>query len=239
MLKFNFISTIFNKAKLGSKGEDAFYASSSLLIVADGVGGWKLQGVDPSAYSTALVKNYVHLYEKEQQQRYNNINDMSIFVKACKLNQHIKGSSTFCSCRLHYNTLHTLNCGDSGYMLIRNGKAVWKSKHQQHSFNFPYQVGTNGDAPTTAVTTQHEQLCHNDKVVIATDGLWDNIHDNTIVDMVSNGLTAKSIGNICYKLSMNNRYLSPFSVGSNYRYIGGKPDDITIIVSTIISNNKL
>ena len=217
MLNFKFVSSVFNKAKLGSKGEDAFYASSSLLIVADGVGGWKLHGVDPSEYSKALVKSYVRLC-KEEQACNRKVNDLSVFVNACKLNQHIKGSSTFCSCRLHRSTLHTLNCGDSGYMLIRNGKALWKSKHQQHSFNFPYQVGTNGDAPTNAAVTVHKELRHNDKVVIASDGLWDNIHDNTIVDMVSNGLTAKSIGGICYKLSMNSRYLSPFSVTSNYRY---------------------
>ena len=32
-------------------GEDAYYASKTLLIVADGVGGWESQGVDPGIYS--------------------------------------------------------------------------------------------------------------------------------------------------------------------------------------------
>jgi protein phosphatase PTC7 len=35
-------------------GEDAFYASENLLVVADGVGGWNAQGVDPSKYSRFL-----------------------------------------------------------------------------------------------------------------------------------------------------------------------------------------
>ena len=35
-------------------GEDAFYSSSQLLIIADGVGGWNNQGIDPSKYSRFL-----------------------------------------------------------------------------------------------------------------------------------------------------------------------------------------
>ncbi len=29
-------------------GEDAYYSSERLLVVADGVGGWNNQGIDPS-----------------------------------------------------------------------------------------------------------------------------------------------------------------------------------------------
>jgi protein phosphatase PTC7 len=32
-------------------GEDAFYISDSLLVVADGVGGWADSGVNPGLYS--------------------------------------------------------------------------------------------------------------------------------------------------------------------------------------------
>lgn len=232
---YKFISSVFCKAKNSSKGEDAFHSSSSLLIVADGVGGWSLHGVDPSKYSNGLVRNYISLFNKES----NDKSEMSLFRKACKMNEHIKGSSTFCLCRLEWNKMRSLNIGDSGYLLIRNGKMVYKSKQQQHGFNFPYQVGTNGDDPSKADVMLHNDIQHNDKVVIATDGLWDNIYENNVVDMVANGLNANAIGNICYKLSNHTRYLSPFCVNSGYRYIGGKPDDITIIVSTIIKQNKL
>lgn len=35
-------------------GEDAYFNSSEMLVVADGVGGWNNQGIDPSKYSRFL-----------------------------------------------------------------------------------------------------------------------------------------------------------------------------------------
>lgn len=40
--------------KVERGGEDAYFAGQSLLVVADGVGGWNAQGVDPSQYSRFL-----------------------------------------------------------------------------------------------------------------------------------------------------------------------------------------
>lgn len=37
-------------------GEDAMYTSDNLLVVADGVGGWADQGVDPGLYSKKLCE---------------------------------------------------------------------------------------------------------------------------------------------------------------------------------------
>ena len=37
-------------------GEDAMYVSDNLLVVADGVGGWADQGVDPGLYSKKLCE---------------------------------------------------------------------------------------------------------------------------------------------------------------------------------------
>lgn len=38
-------------------GEDAYFNSSHMLVVADGVGGWNNQGVDPSKYSRFLCSS--------------------------------------------------------------------------------------------------------------------------------------------------------------------------------------
>ena len=43
-------------------------------------------------------------------------------------------------------------------------------------------------------------------------------------------------GETCLKFSMDRRYMSPFAKRSRGRYIGGKDDDITIIVAQIIKN---
>ena len=48
------IHNIPHPDKVEKGGEDAYYANSNLLAVADGVGGWNNQGIDPSLYSRAL-----------------------------------------------------------------------------------------------------------------------------------------------------------------------------------------
>jgi protein phosphatase PTC7 len=55
------------------------------------------------------------------------------------------GSSTACVVCLNGAQLHAANLGDSGFMVVRDGKLVFESPAQQHSFNFPYQIGSRGD----------------------------------------------------------------------------------------------
>ena len=43
-----------------------------------------------------------------------------------------------------------------------------------HDFNFPFQIGSQGDNPTVSLTKQH-QVQHNDIIVVGTDGLFDNL----------------------------------------------------------------
>lgn len=37
-------------------GEDAYFADTNILSIADGVGAWVEQGVDPALYSRKLVE---------------------------------------------------------------------------------------------------------------------------------------------------------------------------------------
>ena len=66
------------------------------------------------------------------------------------------GSATCVICTLdrHAPVMYTANLGDSGYMLLRKSgldlTQVFRTKEQQHSFNFPFQVGTGGDDPAKA-----------------------------------------------------------------------------------------
>lgn len=45
--------------------------------------------------------------------------------------------------------LTAANLGDSGFLVVRDGKLIFKSPSQQHGFNFPYQLAatTHSDAP--------------------------------------------------------------------------------------------
>jgi protein phosphatase PTC7 len=46
--------------------------------------------------------------------------------------------------------LQATNLGDSGFLVVRNGRLVFKSPSQQHIFNFPFQLENGGGDPPAA-----------------------------------------------------------------------------------------
>ena len=86
---------------------------------------------------------------------------------------------------------------------------------------------------------------HGDILVVGSDGLWDNIHRNKIVGVVEpfvrgtetikdTELVAEILAKEAEKYSYLQNYMSPFAESArahNYDYVGGKPDDITVIVA--------
>lgn len=94
-----------------------------------------------------------------------------------------------------------------------------------------------------------------DVIVVGTDGLFDNVFDETIVDLVSSSLSsasatdvnaqlekaAKAIATTAHKLAADPRYRSPFAVNAlkNRRmFLGGKMDDITVIVARVTAQKQ-
>jgi protein phosphatase PTC7 len=152
------------------------------------------------------------------------------------------------------NYLHCANLGDSGYLILRkNGLdllPVYRSIEQTHGFNFPYQVGVGGDDPANADLQVHE-IQHNDILVVGTDGLFDNMFDDQIREVIKPflkesdtfldpELVAQMIAKYAEQLSLNTTWKSPFAKAaykSFYDFTGGKHDDITVVVSQIEIKN--
>ena len=123
----------------------------------------------------------------------------------------------------------------------------YKSKEQQHSFNFPYQLGTQGDNPLLAETHSFKVL-PNDLIIVASDGLWDNIYIkrltfevNKIIDNYGRDLKriSNKLGKLAFKNSLDKNYLSPFEKQArknNLEFKGGKSDDITVVVAQIVES---
>ena len=61
--------------------------------------------------------------------------------------------------------------------------SIYRSQEQTHGFNFPYQIGTGGDDPEKAETQVHS-IDHNDILVVGTDGLFDNLYDEQIKELI-------------------------------------------------------
>jgi protein phosphatase PTC7 len=84
-----------------------------------------------------------------------------------------------------------------------------------------------------------------DIVILASDGLFDNLFNVKIIDMVKPfvrdrdeildpQLVAEMIAKEAEKYSHNQNYVSPFGKAARenfYDYRGGKPDDVTVIVA--------
>ncbi|XP_057467048.1 probable protein phosphatase 2C 55 [Actinidia eriantha] len=228
-------------------GDDAHFicAEHQTIGVADGVGGWAKKGVDPGEYARELMANSV-ISIKDQPEGL--IDPMSVLNEAF-LNTEAKGSSTACILTLAGNILHSVNVGDSGFVLIRNGKIVYQSLVQQHRFNCPYQLGNTRDNPSIAQKLGI-YVIPGDIVVAGTDGLFDNLHASEIEEVVNRGLDeahmpqqlACSIAKLALTTSLDSYAISPFTKAAwevGLDFLGGKIDDITVVVAYIVSADLL
>jgi protein phosphatase PTC7 len=81
-------------------------------------------------------------------------------------------------------TMQIANLGDSGCMVIRDGRVVLRTVEQTHAFNFPRQLGTGSqDTPADADRLSIPVL-EGDIIVLGTDGLFDNMFDDEILQLV-------------------------------------------------------
>lgn len=98
-----------------------------------------------------------------------------LIVESDNKNKNIIGSSTLCSAFIDnkLNMLYTAYIGDSLYMILKKYQekylVFYKSPEMTHGFNFPLQLGTNGDNPLQSNTFKHE-LDKEDIVILASDG---------------------------------------------------------------------
>lgn len=231
--------------------EDANFSNEYCIAVADGVGGWNDAGIDPSLYSRRLVKE-ISMALSIDSERYTQ-DPKELAVLAARRNDQT-GSSTLVIVTIDtkLGILKSANIGDSGYMILRKNsiddyKLVFRSREQQHSFNFPFQIGTNGDQPEVAQIQSH-QILIDDLVVVGSDGLFDNMFNKNIIDIINTetkqaGSSLQSIANALleetYRLSLDKKFISPFAKHAQehkYYFRGGKSDDITIVIGEIVTS---
>lgn len=212
--EFNLKTGVFNiphVKKAFKGGEDAYKFDDGVLIIADGVGGWNSKGVDPALYSKTLVKEvYKTITEGNEKSLYSYILDYNTNKNKNNNNNKIKesiikrlqnaidktncleGSSTvsFIIFDKNEKKAYTTYIGDSLYLIARFNAITkeyeihYVSKEQSHGFNLPYQIGRQCDNADSAVYNEHE-LNNKDLFILATDGLWDNLHLEEIISTVN------------------------------------------------------
>ncbi|KDN48441.1 protein serine/threonine phosphatase 2C [Tilletiaria anomala UBC 951] len=151
-------------------GEDAYFLRPDALGVADGVGGWaRRPGANAALYSRLLMhfcavelSRYDELSRDELAadngkllKKWAQIDPVEVMHRAWERcvrtarKEGILGSSTALLALLRGDELRIANLGDCVLLIIRDGDLLFRSTEQQHSFNFPVQLGMMGDTVET------------------------------------------------------------------------------------------
>lgn len=248
-LKFDCsFSMIAHPQKVLKGGEDAFFITDFVVGIADGVGGWVDKGIDPALYANKLMEGAKAavtntIRDSTQPSYLIQYCTKSILRSAAEHAKDVVGSSTACVIAID-NTAHKLdaiNVGDSGFMYIRGSKKMFRTREQQHSFNYPYQLGTGGEQPEQGDTITLNDIEAGDLIIVGTDGLWDNVFDEEIMQMASTiqdtALLAEKLAQKAHEHAMDPFILSPFAVAAQRQglpFLGGKLDDTTVLVCKLV-----
>ncbi len=225
-LKKRDVIKINDNPKFNECGEDSYFSNDRCIGICDGVGGWNNYYVNPALIARQMCLN-ANDFSK---QILDPLEIMEYSYKKIINNNEIEcGSTTCCILSIHNNVIISANIGDSGYIIIRDNKVVFTSNIHRDGNTSTKQLAVipkrfskldciknNPDESIIDTFTVE----NNDIIIMATDGLWDNICDIDNICIIVSNLDINLIAKELIKIALN-----------NYE----KPDDITVIVSKIIS----
>eukprot|EP00286_Rhodomonas_abbreviata_P017037 CAMPEP_0181325888 /NCGR_PEP_ID=MMETSP1101-20121128/21183_1 /TAXON_ID=46948 /ORGANISM="Rhodomonas abbreviata, Strain Caron Lab Isolate" /LENGTH=480 /DNA_ID=CAMNT_0023434261 /DNA_START=358 /DNA_END=1800 /DNA_ORIENTATION=+ len=240
--------------KLHRGGEDVHmvcHADGSTLIgVFDGVGGWADVGVDPALYARRLAAIIQQEFRQNPEGPANCERPLQAWLQTAHIEleaSKLPGSCTVCLALLKANgELHILNLGDSSLHILRDGATVFETSEQQHYFNCPFQIGMgSGDGPGDADYYIVDDLAPSDLIVAATDGVWDNMYEEEVRELVDEhpetSALARQMAVAASMRAQDPRFKSPFAVEAmrnGLRHTGGKLDDITVVAARVVPGGK-
>lgn len=230
-------------SKADKGGEDAYFTSfdGKCFGVFDGVGGWQSLGVDSGLYSKGLAESTKQAYVEALESGDEIPEPQHLLHKGYEKVTHITGSCTACVLLVKGDVLYSANLGDSGFLLVRHEQVAYRTKEQQHSFNFPYQLGTDSTDMPLDSDTHMLTLLPGDYIVAATDGVFDNLFDAEILYIVNKArnegvppseVAARIVKSAYDRGSCTSGVQTPFREGVQklgYQFEGGKLDDNTAV----------
>ncbi|CAH0515825.1 unnamed protein product [Peronospora belbahrii] len=164
-----------------SCGEDSFFLTPDVVGVADGVGGWNENGVDPGKISRSLMRNAA-VFVRQQMANNDSVSTKEVlsygYNKALLDDEVEAGSTTACIVRLKQSTdckpvLEYSNLGDSGFVVCYGQAPYQLAKIPLRFKKYGAIENHPDDADSGEIDVQDGDL-----VVLATDGVWDNFAPN-------------------------------------------------------------
>ncbi|KAG0188346.1 hypothetical protein DFQ28_004972 [Apophysomyces sp. BC1034] len=234
-------------------GEDAYFRRLDALGVADGVGGWRgnlerFDNIDDPCFYQYDDADPIDILQRSYEECMQEVQQ-----------EGIVGSTTACLAILRHDELRIANLGDCGISVIRHNSYVFRSEEQQHSFNFPYQLGTSSPDRPTDAQAFNVKVEKGDIIILGSDGLYDNLFDKEILHIVRSHVSAyivpgsdnrpprllnfdpqrlsEALASRAKSVSEDKCYAdSPFqtrATNEGIYYQGGKADDISVIVAVV------
>ncbi|KAF8699541.1 Protein phosphatase 2C, partial [Rhizoctonia solani] len=163
----------------------------------------------------------------------------------------IAGSSTALVAILRDGELSVAHLGDCMLAVVRDGKFVLRSEDMQHSFNFPYQLGPHSSTtPRADAQLIKSKVVPGDIVILASDGLGDNLWDEEVLSEVSRfqlsqilsgdqDVNPQVLGEALArraKKAAQGKADVPFGArarAAGVSFGGGKMDDISVVVAIV------
>jgi protein phosphatase PTC7 len=228
-------------AKVRWGGEDATFIKGRTFGVFDGVSGAeKLYGVP--LYSRTLASEM----KKQCGTSSETVQDMTSYLTSAA--SYADGAATGASTAVvasigESGFLQALNVGDSCCMVIRDGKVTAKTREISHYWECPYQLSEDSPDQPKDGTKLNVELISGDLVIMGSDGVFDNVNDDQLLDLVTESPTvkptplAKKICDLSRKVSLDKTVVTPYSKQAQRRGdedfrdgLGGKLDDVSCIV---------
>ena len=178
------------------------------FAVADGVGGWEESRVDPADFSHGLcgymAQSALSWSSPAEQLRPKNL--MQMGYDQVVADEWIRAGASTASVGVAWDDgrVELANLGDSGSVLFRSAAVQHYSAAQTHGFNTPYQLSIipprmraqasifGGayleDYPRDAAVTSLN-MQHGDVLMLATDGVFDNLNNQDILKLVTRQMT--------------------------------------------------
>ena len=231
--------------------EDAWFAGENDFGVFDGVSGSQKNEFG-DLYSFQLSSTSYAMMRQQREKRGTVDPELALEVAYSALNgAGSVGSTTATLVTVDtksepgFTILKGANVGDSGVMVIRQGGddgrpyVVYKTIPQMHYFNCPFQLGGASPDTTDLATKIRVPLISGDIVLLASDGVYDNVYDSQVVDLIEATMTqtpevmAQAIVGYARQVQEDPNAYVPYGVeaaAAGKSWTGGKLDDTCAVV---------
>jgi len=225
--------------KISWGGEDAIFTEGRTFGVFDGVSGAEKEEGLP-LYSITLAKE-MKSSAGSKGLKVKDLQKKLLSAAECA-DETATGASTAIVASLGEDgILSALNLGDSFLMVVRDGEVVARSEDIVHYFDCPFQLALESPDRPIDGTIMNVEVIPGDTIVLGSDGVFDNLTEDAVCDIIKEGSTPNIIASV---ISLESRRIgddltaeTPYAKeAKKNRYeqyssgLGGKVDDVSCVV---------